>query len=362
LLSILQNQMVELSPADIQLTAKSIEAVQSPGGAIAWVPGGQCDVWNHVEAAMALNVAGRRNAADRAFLWLLGEQRADGSFPMKYVDGVLVDGSGDANATAYVAVGMWHHWRSWGDLPFLQHLWPTVRRGLDWVCSRQLAWGGIAWTQPVTHLPTQLSTPATQLWDPGLESAEALLAGSSSIFASLRAGIAIAEQLQQEQPTWLIAAQRLRHAIQAHESLFLNKSEFSMDWYYPVLTKALEAEVAAQRLTAQWEHFVRPKLGVRCVATDPWVTGAETCELALALWGIGRTEEAAQLFSDMQHLRTGEGSYWTGLVYPELVNWPDEKTTYTSAAVILAWDALFGRGPAADILPGFDLPQVQAQL
>ena len=42
----------------------------------------------------------------------------------------------------------------------------------------------------------------------------------------------------------------------------------------------------------------------------------------------------------MQHLRPEDGSYWTGYVFPENVNWPGEHTTYTAAAVILAVDAL----------------------
>ena len=84
-----------------------------------------------------------------------------------------------------------------------------------------------------------------------------------------------------------------------------------------------------------------------CVDHDPWVTGAETCELAMALDALGDHRRALQLFADMQHLRDTGGRYWTGFVYPENVNWPVEHTTYTAAAVILAADALarsHGRG------------------
>ena len=38
--------------------------MQEPDGAIPWTVGGHTDVWNHVEAAMALLVAGELDAAD----------------------------------------------------------------------------------------------------------------------------------------------------------------------------------------------------------------------------------------------------------------------------------------------------------
>jgi hypothetical protein len=83
-----------------------------------------------------------------------------------------------------------------------------------------------------------------------------------------------------------------------------------------------------------------PGLGIHCVDTNPWVTGAETCELVMALDILGDHRRALQLLADMQHLRADDGSYWTGWVYGDDVNWPVEHTTYTAAAVILAVDAL----------------------
>ena len=39
---------------DLQRTASTIAEWQLPNGMIPWFPGGHCDPWNHVEAAMAL--------------------------------------------------------------------------------------------------------------------------------------------------------------------------------------------------------------------------------------------------------------------------------------------------------------------
>ncbi|MDX6232939.1 MAG: hypothetical protein QOH68_1939, partial [Nocardioidaceae bacterium] len=136
-----------------------------------------------------------------------------------------------------------------------------------------------------------------------------------------------------------------------HRDQFLDKSTFSMDWYYPVLGGAVRGPAADAMVASQWDTFVVDGLGIRCVSTNPWVTGAETCELAMALKAIG-DDRAEQLFADMQHLRGDGGAYWTGLVFPENVNWPAEHTTYTAAATILAWDVLTGTTPGAGVMTG----------
>ncbi|NPD06987.1 prenyltransferase [Nocardioides sp. zg-1308] len=332
-----------LTRAQVEQTAATIAAAQEPSGAIPWTAGEHTDVWNHLEAAMALMVGGEREAAERAFAWARASQRADGSWPMKIVVGEVEDHSGESNMSAYVAVAVWHHWLVARDESFVHRMWPTVRRALDFVVSMQLPFGGMAWSQE---------------WRDGAPAAvneEALLAGSSSIHHALRAGVALAGLLGDPQVGWELAGGRLGHALREHRDLFLDKSEFSMDWYYPVLGGAVRGEAGHRLLAERWETFVEPGLGIRCVSTNPWVTGAETCELVLALEALGDRERALQLLADMQHLRTDEGSYWTGYVWPDDVNWPVEQTTYTAAAVVLAVDALSDGTPGADIMRGTTL-------
>ena len=337
-----------LTRAQVEQTAASIAAMQEPTGAIPWSPGEHTDVWNHLESAMALMVGGRREEAERAFAWVRETQRADGSWPMKTVVGEVEDHSGESNMSAYVAVAVWHHWLVARDEAFVRLMWPTVRRALDFVVSLQLPFGGVAWSQE---------------WhdgSPAKVNEAALLAGSSSIHHSLRAGVALAELVGEPQVEWELTGGRLGHALREHRDLFLDKSTFSMDWYYPILGGAVRGDAARAMLAERWDTFVVPGLGIRCVSTNPWVTGAETCELVLALEAIGDRERALRLLADMQHLRTAEGSYWTGYVWPDEpdaqgTNWPAEQTTYTAAAVILAVDALTELTPGADIMRGTTL-------
>jgi hypothetical protein len=329
-----------LSSAQVAQTAATIASVQEPDGAVPWTTGEHVDVWNHVEAAMALLVAGEVDAAESAYSWCERTQRHDGSWPMKTVAGEVEDASGETNMSAYLAVGVWHHWMLRREYAFVERMWPVVRRGLDFVVGMQLPFGGIAWSQE---------------WDahgPAKVNRDALVAGSSSIYQSLRAGVALAELLDDPQPEWELAGGRLGHALREHRDLFLDKSQFSMDWYYPVLGGAVRGQAGIDLISSRWDDFVVPGLGILCVDTNPWVTGAETCELVMALDCLDDHARALRLYADMQHLRHENGSYWTGYVHTDDVRWPTEQTTYTAAAVILAADELSRTSPASGIMRG----------
>jgi len=334
-----------LTEQDVRATAATIAAVQEGSGAIPWFPGGHVDPWDHVECAMALLAAGETAAAERAYGWLLGTQRPDGSWPLRQAGGRVEDPGADTNMTAYVAVGVWHHWLVRNDERFLAAAWPMVRRALDFAVDRQLAFGGIAWAEGA-----------------GGTAGSALLAGSSSVHHALRCGLAVAELVDQPQPDWEIAAGRLGHALRVHEELFEPKWRFAMDWYYPVLGGAVRGPAATDRIDRRWDDFVVPGLGIRCVDDHPWVTGAETCELVLALDAVGDRSRAGELLAAMQHLRDPDGSYWTGYVFADRVRWPVERSTWTAAAVILAVDALSGSTPGSDIFRGSTLPSAASGL
>jgi hypothetical protein len=128
-----------------------------------------------------------------------------------------------------------------------------------------------------------------------------------------------------------------------------------MDWYYPVLAGALRGPAAELRVNGGWDTFMVPGLGCRCVSDQPWVTAAETCELVLALDAMGRDAVARELFRDIQAQRHHDGSYWTGWQFVNQEHFPDERSSWTAAAVVLAADALTGFSGGAGIfrnIPG----------
>ena len=321
-----------LTGADVAATAASIARVQLADGAIPWFPGGHTDPWDHVECAMALDVAGLHDEAARAYEWLRRKQRHDGSWAARYEQGVATQTFADANFCGYVALGVWHHYLATGRRDVLERYWPMARAALQLVVALQRAGGEIAWAH-----------------DHNGAIDEALLTSSSSLYHSLRAGLAIAREMDESLPDWELAAGRLGHAVRRHPEAFLNKGRFSMDWYYPVLGGAVRGEAARTRLNDSWDAFWVEGLGIRCVADRPWVTGAETCELSLTMSAIGDHDVAVELLASIQHLRDPDGSYWTGYVVDDDVRWPVERSTWTGAAVILAADAIAQATSAAGI-------------
>ena len=315
-------------------TAASIASLQLPNGMIPWYPGGHCDPWNHVETALALDIAGLHHEAMRAYQWLAEVQRPDGSWHNYYrPDGSIEDAKLDTNVCAYVATGVYAHWLHTGDNAFVERFFPMVERALDWVLSLQTSRGEIIWARHVDGTP----------WS------YALLTGSSSIWHSLRCGLALAQLVDGDgRPDWDLAAANLAAVIRDHPDAFEPKHRWAMDWYYPVLAGVLTDEAAERRLASKWSEFVMEGLGVRCVNNEPWVTAAETAECAIAFNAAGLTEAAHDLLSWTRAHRQGDGSYCTGIVYPQRVQFPaDERSAYTSAAIILAADAITGASPAS---------------
>lgn len=325
-----------LAVEQLEATADAIAAVQLPDGSIPWFPGGKMDPWNHVEALMALEVCGRAEAVERGYGWLARNQRPDGAWHAYYRAGEVLDPTLDSNVTAYVAAGAWLHHLATGDDDFLEHLWPMVEAAVEFVLRLQLPGGAISWAADARG----------RAWPRGL------LAGSSAVHLSLGCAVEVARAVGRPRPRWALAADRLGHAIRESPQDFEPKDRWSMDWYYPVLGGAFSGDAAQTRLADRWDEFVVPGRGVRCVADRPWVTAAETCELALALIRLDDLTEAATLVESAQHLRGDDAAYWTGANYDDGTLYPKEQPTWTSAAVVLAADALAG-GPTARLFrPG----------
>jgi hypothetical protein len=175
----------------------------------------------------------------------------------------------------------------------------------------------------------------------------ALLTGSSSIYMSIKCGLAVAECLGRRRRDWEQALGKLGQAIRYYPNLFnMIKSRFSMDWYYPILCGAVAGDDARRRIDKYWEKFVAPTWGVRCVSDRPWATMAETAELVLTLAAIGDVEKARIVFSWLADKKYNDGSYWMGVTFPDRVIWPEEKTAWTTAAILLAHDSLNDLTPA----------------
>jgi hypothetical protein len=330
--------------ADEQATTASwLAARQHRSGFIAWYDGAHGDPWNHVEAAMALDVSGRHDDAVAAYRWLADTQRSDGSWHNYYrVDPrgeiIVSDAKVDTNTVAYLATGLWHHHLCAPDSALPAEMFDAVERAVNYVLQWQRRHGEIAWAVHSDGTP----------WS------YALLTGSSSVLLSLRCALDLARQLGHRRPRWAAAADRLQVALANQPELFEPKDRWSMDWYYPVLCGAITGHEAAERLAGGWDRFVIETLGVRCVSDQPWITAAETAECAMAHMVAGDMLRAGELLATTSRHRGADGSYLTGLAYHDVadpMSFPEgERTTYSAAAVLLAHDALQPGSPTNTLL------------
>jgi hypothetical protein len=330
-----------ISAHEIAITVDRIAEWQLPNGMVPWFPGGHADPWNHVEAAMALALGNRRSEAERAYQWLADIQRPDGAWHQYYLADRVEQDKLDANTVAYVATGIWHHYLLTRDEGFVEAMWPMVEKAIDFVLELQTPRGEILWARHADGTPWTF----------------ALLTGSSSICHSLRCAIALAQHLGRERPDWELSASRLSHVIRtATDEAFAPKRRWAMDWYYPVLCGIMRGQEGRDRLAERFDEFVMPERGIRCVADRPWITTAETCECMLAHLAVGLRQTAVELFEWAQHTRTDDGRYWTGIVYPEGIHFPDaEQSTYSSASIVLAADALAGTSPTSGLFTDHSL-------
>jgi MMP endo-(1,4)-3-O-methyl-alpha-D-mannosidase len=326
-----------LSSDEIAETASWLASQQLRDGMFPWYPGGHCDPWNHVEAAMALAAAGRWAEVERAFAWLQSHQLEDGSWCAAYVPGGVLEPHRDPNVCGYVATGAWWCAEAGGGPGFLETLWPMVERALRWCLAHQAVGGEIIWS----------------VGPDGARAPYALLSGNSSLHLSFACAAATAKAIGRGSACWSETASRLAGAVIARPGAFAHKDRWAMDWYYPVLTGVLGGERARRRLLSRWEEMVVPGLGVRCVTDRFWVTAAETAECAMAAGRAGLRADAAGLLSWTRHLRHASGAYWTGCAHPECKRYPaGQLSTYSAAAVLLADHVLAVRSPAARTFSG----------
>jgi hypothetical protein len=129
-----------------------------------------------------------------------------------------------------------------------------------------------------------------------------------------------------------------------------NNYAFAMDWYYPALCSVINGAEAVNRIYDSWDKFIVHGFGSVCNLEKQWVTIAETSELAISLAVHGEYNQSAMLYYWIHQMRDEDGAYWYGFAIPEREIWPQQKPTWTSAAVVLAADMLRPMSPTSLLL------------
>ena len=206
-----------INSAEIRETGESIAELQLPSGMIPWFPNGHADPWNHIEAAMALDVAGLHDEAESAYQWLADIQLENGSWHNYYLENEIEQDKIDTNCVAYIAPGVLHHFLISKDTGFLETMWGIVEPAIEYVLGQQTSRGEIIWACHSDGTP----------WS------YALVTGSSSISHSLRAALAIATHLGEDRPQWKEKGKRLVQVLRHNPEAFAPKERWAMDCITP---------------------------------------------------------------------------------------------------------------------------------
>ena len=330
-----------MDSSKIEFYKSSVEyilKVQNQDGSIPWEENKKLDPWDHIEAAMGLSVAGKKEEAESAFLWLKENQLSDGSWYSEYLMSSPVTKRKETNFSAYIATGLWHYYLIFEDKNFLKFMLPTITKSVNFVTSMQTEQGDIYWA----------SEEDKEILD------DSLITGSSSIYKSLECASAIFNLLGESSLQVDISKKNLKNSIlnnpERYDRNWESKSRYSMDWYYPILCGLYDDKKSIKDIETKWSKFIVNDMGCKCVEEEPWVTVAESSELVVALVKIGLREEALKIFNSLHQWRdTQDGLYWTGYVYKDKKFWPVEKPTWTAGAVLLAADALYEFTPGSEL-------------
>jgi len=327
-----------LSREYLSPTVGSIVDVQQSDGSIPWFLGGITDTWTHVESAMALDVGNFHDEAQRAYEWLAAIQLDDGSWYASYKDGKPLETHKVSHSISYIAVGVWHHYLSTGDVSSLRKMWPAVRSAIDFALDMRGPGGEIYWARNSA----------------GVIYPTALISSCSSTYLSIKSALSIASTLGEERTDWKMANAALPKAIQELPCILTtpqaDRFTFAMDWYYPAMCRVVNGTDAKRHFSSGWDKFVIDGFGCLCSLEQGWVTAAETSELVISLAVQGEYKDAAKVYNWIHQLRDDDGAYFYGISLPKKEIWPEEKPTWTSAAVVLAADMLRPMSPTSLLL------------
>ena len=315
-----------------------IKSIQYKSGAIPSNEDGTHDPWDHIESIMGLNIYKDIEASKSAFNWLTHHQNSDGSWYAKYYKTDAIEKNKPTHFSPYIAVAALHFFRIFKDINFLQSIWSSIELAVNFSVELQQDNGTIPWS---INNNSQIEN-------------DYLLTGCSSILKSIECSIALSKILNKTEniEKWKKAHLLLSNAIQDPDGKFdliKDRKRFSMDWYYPILSGCLKQHEKLHYINKIFKDFYLDGIGIKCVIEEPWVTVAETSEFILALMCAGYDDEAKRLLFDVLNISDEEGIPFMGWQYEQNIFWPEEKPSWTAAALMLSADCVFDYSDASDL-------------
>ena len=328
----------DLDIAHFKNLGRYIKSMQYESGAIPSDDDGFHDPWDHMESIMGLSFSNEYVASKLAFSWLIKNQNSDGSWFAKYKNEVPVEKNKPTHFGPYISVAALHFYKIFLDKDFLEELWPAIESAINFSLNLQINNGTIPWS----------------IDKYGEIENDFLITGSSSILKSIECGLAISKILKKDKnlKNWIKSYELLSQAIKNPVGKFdicKDRKRFSMDSYYPILSGCLDQNEIKSYLDKIFKDFYVKDIGIKCVIEEPWVTVAETSEFIISLMIYGDQEKSVELLTDVLNITDENKIPYMGWQYEENIFWPNEKPSWTAAALIIAADTVLNFSNASNL-------------
>ena len=282
---------------------------QSKSGAIFWDEKGKCDPWDHCECLIALAIYEEWEAFDLGINWFFNNLDQDGFIPAEFKKEKSISNHFESHHAPYVAVPLLQSKLIRGTTNMTDKNESNLKEIFNQLAAFKDSEGYYYWAKNKNNFDDN-----------------SLITASMSIFLSI-AAYKENPNIVYDPKLWSIKFDRDG----------IDRSRFSMDFYYPFLARAKRSKGEFEQLL---QEFYVTDLGVKCVKEEPWVTFAETSECAIAALLNGNLDIAKLLLKDILQFQNNHGIFPTGYQFKEKIFWPDENSTWTNAAVIIAAHAI----------------------
>ena len=281
---------------------------QLEDGSISWDQIGKCDPWDHCECLIALAIYEEWDAFDKGVDWFFKNINKDGLISPEFKNQQSVHNHFESHHAPYIVLPLMQAMLIRDEESFPKEYSPQINKIFDQLENFKDDDGYYYWAKDKKGL-----------------SDNSLITATMSILLSLTA---------RHERSFSIDTSKWDQKFDRDGT---DRSRFSMDFYYPYLARVKNNK---QEFDKHLEEFYVKGLGVKCVKEEPWVTIAESSECVLAALVNGNVTSAENIFNDILQFQDSAGIFPTGYQYDLKIFWPEEKSTWTNAAVIIAAHAL----------------------
>ena len=293
---------------------------QNKSGSIYWDHRGKCDPWDHCECLIALAIYEEWDAFNKGIEWFFNNLNAEGEIASEFINGKVSKGYTESHHAPYVFLPLYQKFLIDNDIDYLV----KYKKEIQSIYNSTLAFadskGFLFWAK-----------------DEDGYSDNSLITASCSVHISLKTYEKIAVTLGLDCNHEKILLNQEKINSKKFDRDGVSRKRFSMDNYYPFLCGIGDDELISKTLS----NFYNEGLGIKCVIEEPWVTFAESSEFIISLVKMNRKEDARKILEEIMRFQDNRGIFPTGYQYKLDILWPDEFSTWTNAAVIIAADCVF---------------------